>query len=151
MRVLVTGDRHWYAPDLAMQVVNCLLARYGPDLVIVTGAATGIDTSLAEACDDRGVAPEPHPARWRDLKAPEAVILYDRRKHAYNANAWPVRNAEMVAAGAEMCIVFHRFLTASRGTKDCVCRTIAAGIPTYLIDSEKAEPRRVREGDGRLS
>jgi hypothetical protein len=75
MRVLVTGDRHWYAPDLARQVVNRLLARYGPDLVIVYGVATGIDTSFVEACDDLGVAQELHPARWKDLKAPEAVIL----------------------------------------------------------------------------
>jgi hypothetical protein len=49
-----------------------------------------------------------------------------------------------------MCIGFHRFLTGSRGTKDCVWRAIEAGIPTYLIDSEAAEPRRLREGDAKL-
>jgi hypothetical protein len=68
----------------------------------------------------------------------------------YNANAGPTRNAEMVAAGAEMCIAFHRRLAWSRGTKDCVRRAIAAEIPTYLIDSEQARPRRLRAGDARL-
>jgi hypothetical protein len=151
MRVLVTGDRRWYAPDLAVQVVNRLLVRYGPSLVIVHGAAEGIDRSFAEACFALGVEQEAHPARWKDLKAVGAVVRYDRRKHPYNSNAGPERNAEMVAAGAEMCVAFHRFLAASSGTKDCVWRAIEAGIPTYLIDSEKAEPRRLREGDGRLS
>jgi hypothetical protein len=151
MRVLVTGDRRWYAPDLAVQVVNRLLCRYGPDLVIVHGAATGIDASFAEACADLSVEQEPHPARWKDLKAVGAVVKYDWRRHPYNANAGPERNAEMVAAGADMCVAFHRFLTESRVTKDCVRRAIEAGIPTYLIDSDKAEPRRLRADDGRLS
>jgi hypothetical protein len=114
------------------------------------GAATRIDASIADACFALGVEQEAHPARWKDLKAVGAVVTYDRRKHPYNANAGPERNAETVAAGAEMCIAFHRFLTGSKGTKDCVRRAIEAGIPTYLIDSEKAEPRRLREGDGRL-
>jgi hypothetical protein len=56
----------------------------------------------------------------------------------------------MVAAGVEMCVASHRFLTGRRGTKDCVRRAIEAGISTYLIDWEKAQPGRVREGVGRL-
>jgi hypothetical protein len=47
-----------------------------------------------------------------------------------------------------MCIALHRFLATSRGTKDRVRRALEAGIPTYLIDSEKAEPRRLWAGDG---
>jgi hypothetical protein len=151
MRVIVTGDRRWYDADLAKQVVNRLLLRYGPGLVIVHGAATGIDASFAEACDDLGVEQEPHRARWKDLKAAGAVIRCDRHGRRYNANAGPERNAEMVAAGAQMCVAFHRFLAGSRGTKDCVRRAIEAGIPTYLIDSEAAEPRRLRADDGRLN
>jgi hypothetical protein len=76
------------------------------------------------------------------------VIRYDQRDHPYNANAGLDRNAEMVAAGAEMCVAFHRFLATSRRTKDCVRRALEAGIPTYLIDSEKTETRRLWAGDG---
>jgi hypothetical protein len=79
------------------------------------------------------------------------VIDYDRNGRPFNANAEPVRNAGMVAAGAEMCIAFHRFLTGSTRTKDCVRRAIEAGIPTYLIESEAAEPRQLRADDGRLN
>ena len=52
MRIIVTGDRHWYAPDLAENVLARLLLRYGPAIVIVHGAATGIDRSFSEACDE---------------------------------------------------------------------------------------------------
>jgi hypothetical protein len=46
-RIIVTGDRNWYASALAEQVLNRLILRYGPGLVIVYGAATGIDRSFA--------------------------------------------------------------------------------------------------------
>jgi hypothetical protein len=40
MRVIITGDRNWYAPELAAEVVKRLLLEHGPGLVIVHGAAT---------------------------------------------------------------------------------------------------------------
>jgi hypothetical protein len=150
MRIIVTGDRRWYAPELAEQVLNRLLLRHGPDLVIVHGGDTGIDHSFSEACGELGVEQEAHQARWEELDHTEVVIRYDMRNRPYNANAGPIGNAEMVAAGAEMCLALHRAISASRGTNDCARRAIAAGIPTYLIDSERAEPKRLREGDARL-
>jgi hypothetical protein len=150
MRVIITGDRNWHAPDLAQEAVGRLIRRHGPDLVIVHGAATGIDRSFAEACAQLGVEQEPHPARWDDLDDPQAVVRENKYGVRYNANAGPIRNAEMVAAGAGICVAFHRFLRQSRGTKDCVRRALAAGIPTYLVDSEEARPRRLRAGDARL-
>lgn len=150
MRIIVTGDRNWYAPDLAEQVLNRLLLRYGPGLVIVHGAASGIDRSFAEACGEMDIEQEAHPARWDELDHPEAVIRYDKRNRPYNANAGPIRNQAMVDAGAQMCLAFHRAISASKGTKDCARRAIAAGIPTYLINSEAAEPKRLRAGDARL-
>lgn len=150
MRIIVTGDRNWYAPDLAEQVLNRLILRYGPGLVIIHGAATGIDRSFAEACGELEIEQEPLPARWEELDHPEAVIRYDGRGRPYNANAGPIRNQAMVDAGAGMCLAFHRAISASKGTKDCARRAIAAGIPTYLIDSDRAEPKRLKEGDPRL-
>jgi hypothetical protein len=151
MRVIVTGDRNWNARDLAEEIVKRLLARYGRELVIAHGGAPGIDWSFTQACADLGVTVEVHPARWDHLDAPGAIVRMNKDGLRYNANAGPIRNAEMVAAGAEMCIAFHRFLAGSKGTKDCVRRAIEAGIPTYLIDSKQAEPMRLRADDGRLS
>jgi hypothetical protein len=70
-----------------------------------------------------------------DLNHREAAVRSDKTGRACNAIG-SIRNAEMVAAGAGMCVAFHRFLRQSRGTKDCVRRAIEVGIPTYLIDSE---------------
>src|SRR3954469_6191128 len=119
MRIIVTGDRNWYALDLTEQVLNRLMVRYGPALVIVHGVAAGIDRSFAEVCGDLGVEQEAHPARWEELDHPEAVIRYRANRTAYNANAVPIRNRAMVNAGAGMCLAFHRAISASKGTKDC--------------------------------
>lgn len=129
MRVIITGDRAWYCPDLAHEVVGRLLLKYGPALTVIHGAASGVDAAFAEACSDLDVTQERHPADW------------DR----YGKGAGPRRNAEIISAGADLCIAVHRFLPNSKGTKDAVQRAIAAGIPTYLIDSEDAVPRRLAE------
>jgi hypothetical protein len=68
----------------------------------------------------------------------------------FGKRAGPIRNAEMVAAGAMLCLAFHRFLPGSKGTKDCARRALAAGIPTWLIDSDAGIPRRLRADDPRL-
>jgi copper homeostasis protein CutC len=120
VRVLTTGDRSWYCPDLADQIVARLIKQYGPNVVIVHGAAAGVDASFAEAADEAGIEHEPRPARWNEL----------------GRKAGPVRNAAMVAAGADLCIALHRSIEASKGTKDCVRQALAAGIPVYLIEDE---------------
>jgi acetylglutamate kinase len=79
MRVIVTGDRNWHAPELAEEVLNRLFARYGPNLVIVHGGATEIYRSFAEACSDMDIEQEAHPARWEGLDDLEGVIRYDKR------------------------------------------------------------------------
>jgi hypothetical protein len=40
----------------------------------------------------------------------------------------------MIRAGADLCLALRRSLSASRGTKDCVRKAVAAGIPVYLIE-----------------
>jgi len=57
----------------------------------------------------------------------------------------------MVQAGADLCIAVHKFVMNSEGTKGCARQAIEAGIPTYLIDSQKAVPKRLRAEDPRLA
>jgi YspA, cpYpsA-related SLOG family len=104
MRILITGDRHWRCDDLAAQILNRLLVRYGPDLVIVHGGAPGVDQAFHVACQTLGVTVEPHLADWKGL----------------GNIAGPKRNQEMVQAGADLCVALHRSLESSKGTKDCV-------------------------------
>jgi hypothetical protein len=42
-------------------------------------------------------------------------------------------------------------IEASKGTKDSVRQALAAGIPVYLIEDDKAVPKRVEAGDRRLA
>ena len=135
MRILITGDRHWRCDELAEQVLNRLLGRYGPETVIVHGGAPGVDQSFALACRELGITAEPHLADWKGLG---------------NVTG-PARNREMVQAGADLCVALHRTLETSRGTKDCIRQALAAGIPVYLIEDEQAIPRRVHAEDERLS
>jgi YspA, cpYpsA-related SLOG family len=134
MRILVTGDRHWRCDELAEQIFNCLLARYGPGLVIVHGGAPGVDNAFATACHELGIMAEPHVADWYRL----------------GNIAGPARNREMVEAGADLCIALHRSIETSKGTKDCVRQALAAGIPIWLVEDEQAAPKRVQAGDWRL-
>lgn len=126
-RIIITGDRHWGCFALAEAIIHRLAERYGwDDLVIVHGAATGVDASFGEACSLHDVTQESHPADWSKGKA-----------------AGPIRNQEMVDAGADFAIAVHRNLAGSRGTRDCVRRCLSAGIPVWLIDSDEIHPRRI--------
>ena len=127
MRIIITGDRNWYSTELARRVLGRLVARYGREITIVHGAAPGVDQSFANVCEAIGLAHEPHPADWDRL----------------GRKAGPVRNAEMIETGAGLCLAFHRNLERSKGTRDCVRRAIAAGIPAWLVDSENGEPKRI--------
>jgi hypothetical protein len=127
VRVIVTGCREWRCEALAERVVARMVKRYGYDLVIVHGAAPGVDHAFDLAALKYRVRREPYPAEWIH----------------HGAAAGPIRNGRMVKAGARFVLAVHRFLANSKGTKDCVRQAMAAGIPVYLIDSEDAEPRRL--------
>jgi YspA, cpYpsA-related SLOG family len=134
MRILITGDRHWRCGELAEQIVNRLLARYGSDLTIVHGGAPGADNAFSKACEKLGVTAEPQLADWRGR----------------GNIARPERNQEMVEAGADLCVALHRSSETSRGTKDCVRQALAVGIPVWLVEDDWAIPRRIQAGDTRL-
>jgi hypothetical protein len=82
MRIIVTGDRFWVCNRLAAGVLRRLIDRYAPHIIIVHGAATGVDQSFDTAAKGLGIPVEAHPAAW------------DR--------PGPVRNQEMVDAGASV-------------------------------------------------
>lgn len=130
-RVIITGCRHWRPEDLARRIARSLRSKHGDDVVVVHGAAPGVDCTFDEACRIEGLRTEPHPADWE----------------AYGNSAGPKRNAEMVSLGADFALAVHRNIRSSRGTRDCARKCLAAGIPVWLIDSEVATdtPKRLRE------
>lgn len=137
MRIIVCGDRLWSCHKLAAGVLQRLVARYGPDLVIVHGGGTGVEESFDAACKGLGIATEAHP-------------VSDREWQMQGERAVSVRNQWMVDLGAQMCLAVHRYLANSKGTRDMVRQAIEAEVPVWLIESEADRPVRVRSGDARV-
>lgn len=123
-RVLVTGSRDWTDHDLVRDAL--VQARWDAadlPMVVVHGACpSGADAIAAWWCrqfDHLDITQEPHPADWDQ---------YGKR----------VRNAEMVALGAELCLAFALTCTKamcrkpkphdSHGTTHCADLAKRSGI-----------------------
>jgi YspA, cpYpsA-related SLOG family len=135
MRILITGERAWACDELAIVVLQRLISRYGPGVVVAHGGCAGVDESFNKACKSLGVAVEVRLAEWPQTGMPTIAT----------------RNREPIKAGADLCIALHRSVRTSQRTRDCVLQAIQAGIPTFLIEDEQAIPIRLRQADERLA
>lgn len=101
MRILVTGSRDWRdANTVGLALYEAIEATTDLDVTVVHGACpSGADRLAAEFCESEAhwleaantrLAEEQHPADWR--------------KHGRAAGFR--RNAEMVDAGADVCLAF---------------------------------------------
>jgi hypothetical protein len=135
MRIVVTGDRFWPCNQLAAKILHRLVARYGPDIVVVHGGDPGVDESFAMACRGLRITVEACLSDWYRAGSPPG----------------PKRNQALIETGADLCIALHRSIATSKRTKDCIRQALAAGIPTFLIEDERAIPRRIEAGDERLA
>lgn len=115
-RILVTGSRDWVARTTIWNALNQELLQFPDGIVIVHGGARGADDiadrwawgMLQYQCR---VQIEKYPADWE---------LYGKR-------AGSIRNQQMVDLGADVCHAFP--LEGSIGTRHCMARAMAAGIP----------------------
>jgi hypothetical protein len=102
MRIIISGEHHWTCDDLAIRIIDRLIARYGREgLAIAHGADLGMDAAFARAATLAEVEQEPHPI--------------DRKIFGLRAEA--IRNGKMVAKGADLCLVFHRFILIAKGNR----------------------------------
>lgn len=110
MRVLVTGSRDW--PDADMVEIGLLTAtRAGVDVTLVSGACpTGADAQAERFALAWGWTIERHPADWAQ----------------YGPRAGYLRNADMVEAGADVCVAFIKH--NSRGASMTLQLAQRAGI-----------------------
>jgi hypothetical protein len=126
-RVILTGSRAWYCPEVCQIVVARLSKRY-PGLAISVGdCRSGVDKGIAKACRERGIPCDIFEADWK----------------AYGKGAGPIRNRAMIDRGAILCVAIHPDLAGSLGTKDCVGQAIEAGIPVSLVSDDRVNPVRI--------
>lgn len=133
MRIVVAGDQFWACHRVAAAILRRMTARYGPDIAIVHGDNTGVAESFATAAKGQRIRTEEHPADFRHLG--DGAIRF--------------RNRAMLR-GAGLCVIVHRSVLDA-GTKDLARQALAAEVPTYLIEDERAVPRRLRAWDERLT
>jgi len=116
MRVIVTGGRDFDDWVCMFRVLDLLLGNCAAP-TLVHGSAPGADAIADQWARERNASAgcvqgwcgiERFPADWK------------KRGKA----AGPIRNSEMVAAGADMVIAFP----GDRGTADCVSKAKTAGI-----------------------
>jgi hypothetical protein len=134
VRVLVTGSRTWTDAAWIRRELTCeLLNRPDSPFILVHGKArSGADViANAWAVEYKNlgnlVEIEPHPADWA--------------RHGRRAGM--IRNAEMVAAGADRCLAFIHTCVAptcrkprphdSHGAGKCAELAEQAGIPTTFF------------------
>lgn len=135
IRILVTGSRDFLDAAIAGAAIDEVVglhdfAATATIVTIVHGAARGADRTAARAARRLGYSTEAHPADWDAYADPEG-------KRGNPAGF--IRNAEMVAAGADYCIAFPMHppgttgKSASRGTWHCADTAVKAGIPTFVV------------------
>lgn len=122
-RLLVTGSRTWddeNRMDYALKLVLLRIHEQSPEHfrgkpILISGCAQGADLMADAIWSGAGGDVEHHPADW------------DR----YGKRAGYVRNAEMVATGANLCLAFIR--ANSRGATMCANLAEKAGIRTIRL------------------
>lgn len=123
-RVLATGGRDRTDKTRIWAEFDKILAVHAV-LTVVHGAAypkpergarpdRSADWLIHLWCDRNGVKEETHPADWKTRGRAAGII----------------RNADMVKLGADECVAFPG---AGNGTRDCMKRAAAAGIPVRPV------------------
>jgi hypothetical protein len=139
-RLLITGSRSWTDTRRIHGALDGVLAQMEPGetLVVVHGDNPAGADAIARrwvyvqrGATVRDVREERHPAQW-GAPCRETCRPGHRRQHDpagdYCPAAGNYRNAEMVAAGAGMCLAYIR--SRSRGAMHCADLAEAAGIDT---------------------
>lgn len=133
MRILITGDRNWQCVPTARLILFRLQAKF-PTFTIISGHCRGVDVSLETSCKEMGIPNEIYPADWSKGK-----------------RSGPMRNQKMVDSGIDMTIGFHQNIGLSRGTRDCLTRSLDKGIPTFLVIDDVGKTVRLKQTESGFS
>ena len=123
-RILVTGSREFddYS-TMCIEIGGVMARRMAtaerpyPKIIVVHGGARGADTLAQRAAEAFGMQTERHPADWE----------------TYGKRAGFIRNAEMVALGADLVLAFYKQGAGNKGTDHCARLAEKAGLPVRRI------------------
>lgn len=104
MRILITGSRDWEDHLTVHEALTETVYQRVPDIIVHGACPSGADAIASwwvRQYEHIGLTEEPHPADWR----------------THGKAAGFRRNAEMVDAGADVCLAFIRPCT-KRGCPD---------------------------------
>src|SRR5690606_12756291 len=103
MKVLVCGGRDFNRKRELFSLLSMIHTHYFSITMIVEGEASGADTIAKEWAEYNGIAVDAHPADWKNIDVPSAVVKQGKYG-PYNAAAGHQRNAKMLAANPDICI-----------------------------------------------
>lgn len=123
-RVIVTGSRDWSDREVIEQALMAVWHRaaVGCRPTLVHGGQRGADSYAHSWALRNGWLSEVHPANWQ----------------RYGRRAGPVRNAEMIEAGADLLVAF--VLNGSRGASGCAAMAASKGIPVWRVVRPESAP-----------
>lgn len=113
MRILVTGSRDWDDWETLSQAIIDAWRSAGcpPWVTVIQGGARGADFMAEQLARKVCWKVETYPANW----------------NGFGRGAGMIRNREMIATGADVCLAFIR--NQSRGATHCANEAEKAGIP----------------------
>lgn len=103
-KVLVCGSRDYPDKDEVFRVLDAYHARIGPDMLVISGGATGADEWARQWAVSRRVDHHIMYARW-DLEGKAAG---------------PIRNRRMAKKKPKLVLAFSKDFDKSRGTSDMI-------------------------------
>lgn len=119
MKILICGDRHWDNYDSVLNIVKRLIKKYGNDITIIEGGATGADTMAKKAAVQLEIKYKEYPANWE----------------LYGKKAGPIRNQQMLdEENPDIVIAFTPDINKSIGTRDMCSRAKKANKPVYIFN-----------------
>ena len=153
VNIIICGGRWVQAEEHIHRYIDYLHERYGDDLVIISGGATGADTIATDYAKSKGIPTVIYEANWGSC-GPDCPPVCQKVKvrsdgqqsERYCPRAGYRRNHQMLAheGGIHGVAAFiDRPLKQSRGTNHMVSIAQEAGVPTRVIQV----PRVYRQGD----
>lgn len=126
MKLIIAGGRDYELDGRDMANLTLLHRRETVTEVVSGKCPTGVDACGEYWAELEGIPVKGFPAKWSDLTAPGAVIRTRRDGTKYNANAGPIRNAEM-ADYADALAVFP----GGRGTASMIAEAKKRGLRVF--------------------